>query len=48
MARNNDTNITIRIPKEVKEWLLREAELRDVSASHIVRKALEEYQKKGQ
>lgn len=31
----------------MKEWLLEEAEDQDVSVSHLVRKALEEYQKKG-
>lgn len=47
MAKNNDTSITIRIPKEIKQWLIEEAEKRDLSISYLVRRALEEYQKKG-
>ena len=47
MARNNDVSMTVRIPKEMKEWLLEEADKKDLSISYLVRRALEEYQQKG-
>lgn len=46
MAKDNDVRITIRVPKEVKEWLEQKAELKDVSVSYLVRRALEDYMEK--
>lgn len=37
--------ITIRLPKEMKEWLAQKAEEKDLTMSQIVRKAVSLYMK---
>ncbi len=43
MKKENDVRITVRIPEDIKKWLVEYADSRDLTLSYLVRRALEEY-----
>jgi len=45
MTKEKDEKITIRVPRELKEWFAEEADRKDISVSQIVRVILEDYRR---